>query len=73
MAVLSVNLTLLNLLPVPVLDGGHMVFLFLEAVRGKPLAVKHREMAQALGMVLILTLMLLVFYQDIMRLFSPGQ
>jgi regulator of sigma E protease len=73
MAVLSVNLTLLNLLPVPVLDGGHMVFLFLEAVRGKPVPVKHREMAQALGMVLILTLMLLVFYHDIMRLFTPRQ
>ena len=73
MAVLSVNLTLLNLLPVPVLDGGHLVFLFLEAVRGKPLPVKHREMAQAVGMVLILTLMVLVFYQDIMRLFSPRQ
>jgi regulator of sigma E protease len=73
MAVLSVNLTLLNLLPIPVLDGGHLVFFLLEAVRGKPLAVKHREMAQALGMMLILTLMLLVFYHDIMRLFSPGQ
>lgn len=73
MAVLSVNLTLLNLLPIPVLDGGHLFFFFLEAVRGKPLPVKHREMAQALGMVLILTLMLLVFYQDIMRVFSPGQ
>jgi len=73
MAVLSVNLTLLNLLPVPVLDGGHLFFFFLEAVRGKPVPVKHREMAQALGMVLILTLMLLVFYHDIMRLFSPGQ
>lgn len=73
MAVLSVNLALLNLLPVPVLDGGHLFFFFLEAVRGKPLAVKHREMAQALGMVLILTLMILVFYHDIMRLFSPGQ
>jgi regulator of sigma E protease len=73
MAVLSVNLTLLNLLPVPVLDGGHMVFLILEAVRGKPLALKHREMAQAVGMMLILTLMLLVFYHDIMRLISPKQ
>lgn len=73
MAVLSVNLALLNLLPVPVLDGGHLFFFFLEAVRGKPLPVKQREMAQALGMVLILTLMILVFYQDIMRLFSPGQ
>lgn len=73
MAVLSVNLTLLNLLPIPVLDGGHMVFLFLEAVRGKPLALKHREMAQAVGMMLILTLMMLVFYHDIMRLISPKQ
>jgi regulator of sigma E protease len=73
MAVLSVNLTLLNLLPIPVLDGGHLVFLFLEAVRGKPLAMKHREMAQAVGMMLILTLMILVFYHDIMRLVSPKQ
>ncbi len=73
MAVLSVNLTLLNLLPIPVLDGGHLLFLFLEAVRGKPLALKHRELAQALGMMLILTLMLLVFYHDIMRLVSPKQ
>jgi regulator of sigma E protease len=73
MAVLSVNLTLLNLLPIPVLDGGHLFFFFLEAVRGKPVPVKHREMAQALGMMLILTLMLLVFYHDIMRLVSPGQ
>ena len=73
MAVLSVNLTLLNLLPIPVLDGGHLVFLSLEAVRGKPLALKHRELAQAVGMVLILTLMVLVFYHDIMRLVSPKQ
>ena len=73
MAVLSVNLTLLNLLPIPVLDGGHLLFLFLEAVRGKPLAVKHREMAQAVGMMLILTLMVFVFYHDIMRLFATHQ
>jgi regulator of sigma E protease len=73
MAVLSVNLTLLNLLPIPVLDGGHMLFLFLEAVRGKPMAVKHREVAQAVGMMLILTLMMLVFYHDIMRLFATRQ
>jgi regulator of sigma E protease len=73
MAVLSVNLFLLNLLPIPVLDGGHLAFLFLEAVRGKPLDIKHREMAQAVGMMLILTLMVLVFYHDIVRLFSPKQ
>ncbi len=73
MAVLSVNLTLLNLLPIPVLDGGHLLFLFLEAVRGKPLPLKHREMAQAVGMMLILTLMVFVFYHDIVRLFATRQ
>ncbi len=73
MAVLSVNLTLLNLLPIPILDGGHILFLFLEAVRGKPLALKHRELAQAVGMMLILALMLIVFYHDILRLFAPHQ
>jgi|UniRef100_A0A7C3WRC8 regulator of sigma E protease len=71
MAILSVNLALLNLLPIPILDGGHLIFILWEAIRGKPMAVKHREMAQALGLMLILALMVLVFYQDIMRLFSP--
>jgi regulator of sigma E protease len=73
MAILSVNLTLLNLLPIPVLDGGHLLFLFLEAVLGRPLALKHREVAQAVGMLLIVFLMLVVFYHDIMRLFAPPQ
>lgn len=72
MAILSVNLFLLNLLPIPILDGGHLVFICWEAIRGRPLAMKHREMAQALGLMLILALMLLVFYQDIQRLFAPG-
>jgi regulator of sigma E protease len=71
MAVLSVNLFLLNLLPIPVLDGGHLFFFTLEAFRGKPLEVKHREVAQALGLMIILALMVLVFYQDIVRLVSP--
>ncbi len=73
MALLSVNLTLLNLLPIPVLDGGHLVFILWEAVRGKPLAMKHRELAQALGLMLILALMVVVFYQDLQRLFTSGQ
>jgi regulator of sigma E protease len=73
MAVLSVNLTLLNLLPIPVLDGGHLVFLFLEALRGKPVPLKHREVAQAVGMMLILTLMVLVFYHDLVRVFATRQ
>jgi len=71
MAVLSVNLAMLNLLPIPVLDGGHLFFLLWEAVRGKPVEVKHREMAQALGLMVILALMALVFYQDILRLLAP--
>jgi regulator of sigma E protease len=71
MAALSVNLFLLNLLPIPVLDGGHLFFFGLEAIRGKPVPVQHREMAQGLGLMLILALMILVFYQDILRLVRP--
>ena len=68
MAALSVNLFLLNLLPIPVLDGGHLFFFTLEAIRGKAVPLKHREMAQGLGLMLLLALMILVFYQDILRL-----
>jgi regulator of sigma E protease len=68
MAALSVNLFLINLLPIPILDGGHLFFFTLEAVRGKPVPLQHREMAQGLGLMLILALMILVFYQDILRL-----
>jgi regulator of sigma E protease len=71
MALLSVNLALLNLLPIPILDGGHLFFFACEAVRGKPVPIKHREMAQVLGLMIIMVLMALVFYQDILRLFSP--
>ncbi len=68
MAALSINLFLINLLPIPVLDGGHLFFFTLEAILGKPLPLQHREMAQGLGLMLILALMILVFYQDILRL-----
>jgi regulator of sigma E protease len=71
MAILSINLFLLNLLPIPILDGGHLLFFTVEAIRGKPLEVKHREVAQALGLMIILALMVLVFYQDIVRLVNP--
>lgn len=72
MAVLSVNLTLLNLLPIPILDGGHLVFILWEALRGRPVAVKYREAAQALGLMIILALMILILYQDLQRLFQGG-
>ncbi|MHB8068050.1 MAG: RIP metalloprotease RseP [Desulfobaccales bacterium] len=71
MAFLSVNLAILNLLPIPVLDGGHLFFCAWEAIRGKPVSIKHREMAQAVGLMLILALMALVIYQDVLRLFAP--
>jgi regulator of sigma E protease len=71
MAALSVNLFLLNLLPIPILDGGHLFFFTVEAIRGKPLPLQHREMAQGLGLMLLLALMILVFYQDIVRLMHP--
>jgi regulator of sigma E protease len=68
MAVLSINLALLNVLPIPMLDGGHLLFFMVEAVWGKPIPVKYREIAQAIGLTALLTLMFFVFYQDILRL-----
>jgi regulator of sigma E protease len=50
------------------LDGGHLLFFAVEAVRGKPIPVKYREIAQAIGLTALLTLMFFVFYQDILRL-----
>jgi regulator of sigma E protease len=68
-AVISVNLAVINLLPIPVLDGGHLLFFLIEAVKGRPVNLKVREIAQQVGMVLLIMLMLLVFYNDITRLF----
>ncbi|MCG6931611.1 MAG: RIP metalloprotease RseP [Desulfofustis sp.] len=70
MGLLSVNLGILNLLPIPVLDGGHLVFLTLEAIRRKPLAERAQILAQQVGIALLGTLMLFVFYNDIVRIFS---
>lgn len=72
MAVISVNLAVLNLLPIPVLDGGHILFFTIEAILGRPLSVKKVELAQKVGMFILLLLMLFVFYNDIMRLI-PGR
>ncbi len=69
MALLSVNLGVLNLLPVPILDGGHLFFFCWELVFRRPVSVKVREMAQQVGLVMLISLMLLAFYNDIMRYF----
>ena len=68
MALISVNLGLMNLLPVPVLDGGHMVASVLEGVTRRPLSLRAREVANMVGIVLLLTLMVFVFKNDIARL-----
>lgn len=70
MAILSINLGVLNLLPIPVLDGGHLFFTLIEVVIGREVNIKWREMAQQVGFFLLLLLMLFVFYNDIMRIFS---
>ncbi len=69
LAFFSVNLAILNLLPIPVLDGGMLMFLALEQIRGKPLSVDMQMRFQMVGMLLIMSLMVFAFYNDIMRLF----
>ncbi|MBI5556574.1 MAG: RIP metalloprotease RseP [Deltaproteobacteria bacterium] len=69
---LSVNLGILNLFPIPILDGGHLVLYGLEAVRRKPLEQNTLEKLQQLGLLLLGSLMIFVFYNDIIRIFSKG-
>jgi len=68
-ALLSVNLAIINLLPIPVLDGGHLLFFLIEAVSRRPINVKTREMAQQVGIFVLVVLMIFVFYNDIARVF----
>lgn len=68
MAILSINLGVLNLLPIPVLDGGHLLFYLIEVATGKEVNIKWREMAQQLGFFILVMLMIFVFYNDIVRI-----
>ena len=68
-ALISINLAIINLLPIPVLDGGHLLFFLIEAVKGSPVSIKVREVAQQVGLFLLILLMILVFYNDITRIF----
>ncbi|MBI4125481.1 MAG: RIP metalloprotease RseP [Deltaproteobacteria bacterium] len=67
-AFLSLQLGVLNLLPIPVLDGGHLVFYLIEAIRRKPLSLKARTVAQQVGLVLLITLIVFVTWNDIEKL-----
>ncbi len=69
LALISVNLGVLNLLPIPILDGGLLLYLALEKITGKPLQPKVLEITQIMGLILIISLMVFAFYNDISRLF----
>lgn len=70
LAMLSVSLGVLNLLPIPVLDGGHLLFYLVEMVKGKPLSEKAQTFGLKIGMTLVIGVMLLAMYNDLSRLFQ---
>jgi len=65
MAILSINLGLLNLLPIPMLDGGHILFIIVESIRRKPVNQKFKEIVSFIGIMILVTVMILVFKNDI--------
>jgi regulator of sigma E protease len=67
-ALISINLAILNFLPIPVLDGGHLLFFFIEAILKRPVSIRVREVAQQAGMFVLILLMIFVFYNDITRI-----
>lgn len=71
-ALLSVNLGIINLFPIPVLDGGHLLFLSIEAVKGSPVSTRVREQMIRFGAAVLITLIIFVFYNDIVKLFNGG-
>jgi regulator of sigma E protease len=71
-AAISVSLAILNLLPIPVLDGGHLLFFAIEIINGAPLSLRKREIAQQVGLLILASLMIFAFYNDVMRLFFPS-
>lgn len=70
MAMISINLFLLNLLPIPVLDGGHILFFSFEAIKGSPISFRSMELAQQVGLMLLLALMMFALYNDFSHLIS---
>jgi regulator of sigma E protease len=68
-AILSINLGVLNLLPIPILDGGHLLFFLIEGILRKPLGERQRELAQQAGLVLLVGVMVFAFWNDLERIF----
>ncbi|QPJ62677.1 MAG: RIP metalloprotease RseP [Candidatus Nitronauta litoralis] len=69
-ALLSINLGLINLLPIPILDGGHIFFFLIEILKGRPVSERNRERAAQVGLFMILSLMVFAFYNDIARIMN---
>jgi regulator of sigma E protease len=70
LALISISLGVLNLLPIPLLDGGHLMYYFVEIIRGSPVSERAMEFGQRVGMALLLVIMAFAFYNDLNRLFS---
>lgn len=70
MAVITVNLGIVNLLPLPALDGGRFLFLVIEAIRGKPISPKYEGWVHAAGFILLIGLMVLITFNDLIRIFT---
>lgn len=70
LAVVSINLGILNLLPVPILDGGHLLYYLIEMVKGSPVSEAVEAFGQRLGIALLIALMMLAFYNDLARIFE---
>ena len=66
---LTANLGVMNLLPIPALDGGRLVFLFIEALRGKPISREKEGFVHMIGLIALMALMVVVFFNDIVKLF----
>ena len=70
MAIISINLFILNLLPIPVLDGGHLFFFTIEAIKGAPISLRKLEVAQQVGLFILLFLMVFAMFNDLSRVFG---
>ena len=70
MALISINLAFLNILPIPGLDGGHIFLILIESIIRRPLSLKSRMVVQQIGMVFLLVLMATIMFNDVTRLFN---
>ena len=70
LALISISLGVLNLLPIPLLDGGHLMYYIFEIIKGRPLSERAMEIGQQVGMALLFTLMVFALYNDISRLLN---